>query len=285
MKTFLLLTLYALSLPLQASSPVWLVESGSTKLFLAGTVHILRDSDYPLPRAFETAYARAQTLAFETDIAATQDTSFQQRLLKAIALPKGTSLKQLLKPQTLDRLQTYLQENQLGLNQFAGLKPSMIAMTMTMIELKKLGVGSQGVDNYFYQKARQDGKPTLALESVQKQIDFLAQMGQGQEDLMILQTLNEIETLETEFSHMLRSWRQGDTQKLEELFITPMKNDFGPIYQQLLVKRNRNWLPQLIEYMQTPEIEMVLVGSAHMPGQDGLLILLEKAGYQISQLD
>ena len=39
-----------------AASPVWLVESGQNRLFLAGTIHVLRASDYPLPEAFETAY-------------------------------------------------------------------------------------------------------------------------------------------------------------------------------------------------------------------------------------
>lgn len=285
MKRFLLLLLIALPLPSLAASPVWMIESGTTKLYLAGTVHILRDSDYPLPAAFESAYTQVQQLAFEVDIEQTRQAAFQQQMMQAIKLPAGTLLEHLLETETLDRLQAYLRQNRLKLDQFAGMKPSMIAMTLTIIELKKMGVTSEGVDDYFYQKARKDGKKLLALESAQQQIEFLSQMGQGQEDMMILQTLKEIESLPSDFSEMLMSWRQGDTRKLEELFILPMKKDFEPIYQQLLVKRNQNWLLQLKEYLNTPETEMVLVGSAHLPGEDGLLKLLKNAGYRISQLD
>lgn len=285
MKPILLMLLSILAQASQADSPVWLVESASSRIYLAGTVHILRDSDYPLPTAFEKAYSNSQQLAFEIDIEETQNANFQLQMMQAIALPEGTTLAQVLAPETIQKLQTYLDDNGLQLDQFKGLKPSMIATTLTMIELKKLGVSNMGVDLYFYQKARQDNKQVLALESAEQQISFLAQMGQGQEDMMILQTLKEIETLDNEFSKMLTSWRQGDLQLLEEIFIAPMKTEFEPVYQQLLVTRNKNWLPQLKGYLKTAETEMVLVGSAHLPGEDGLLNLLKKSGYRISQLD
>lgn len=285
MRYFLLLITLWLALPLQAASPVWLVENGGNRLFLAGTVHVLRAKDYPLPAAFDRAYRQSKRLAFETDIAKSQGPSFQQRFLDAIRLPEGQTLQQLLKPKTLTELNAYLQINRLMMEQFAGLKPSMIAITLTIIELKKLGVTSEGVDQYFFQQAKQDGKMTLALESVQQQIHFLAQLGKGQEDQMILQTLDEIDTLPSLFPDMLKAWRQGNQKKMEELFIEPMKKEFELVYQQLLVQRNQNWIPQIIDYLQSPETEMVLVGSAHLVGDDGLLQMLKQKGYRISQLD
>jgi hypothetical protein len=264
---------------------VWLVESAHSQLYLAGTVHILRDSDYPLPAAFRIAYSESGRLAFEVDIAQTQSAAFQQQMMQAIALPEGTSLEQILTPATLRKLQAYLDDNGLKLDQFRGLKPAMIATTLTLIELRKLGVSSTGVDAYFFQKAQEDGKQLLALESVEQQLSFLSRMGQGLEDMMILQTLKDIETLESEFGDMLTSWREGNLQRLEEFFIAPMKEDFEPVYQELLVTRNQNWLPQLKAFLDTPDTEMVLVGSAHLAGEDGLLNLLEQSGYRISQLD
>jgi len=52
-----------------------------------------------------------------------------------------------------------------------------------------------------------------------------------------------------------------------------------------LVQRNLNWLPQIMDYLKTPETEMVLVGSAHLLGKDGLIKLLKQAGLKITQLD
>lgn len=285
MRYFLLLIVFALSLPLQAASPVWLVESGHNKLYLAGTVHLLRASDYPLPDALKRAYVESQTLAFETNIDQTSDARYVQQVMQAVTLPQGTTLKDKLSTQTLSQLEDYLLKNQLQLNHFNAFKPSMVAMSLSLLELKKLGAGAYGVDRFYFNMAKTDGKKTLALESVQQQLQFLSDMGEGLEDLMIQQTLEDIKTLPSQFNAMIASWRQGDIDRIEQLFVEPMREQFNAIYQQLLVERNLDWLPQLIKYLDSAETEMVLVGIAHLIGKDGLLNLLKLAGYRITQLD
>ncbi len=280
-----LLLAYILLQPAFASSPVWLVESARNQLFLAGTIHVLRASDQPLPAAFETAYGQSQVLAFETDIGEIQSLAFQQQLIRAVTLDQNQTLQDLLTPKTQKKLNAHFLKNNINLEQFSRFKPSMIAMTLTLMELKKLGAGSHGVDQYYFDRAKNDLKTILALESLQQQIDFLAHMGEGQEDLMIQQTLKDIDTLSSQFPQMISSWKKGDIKQLETLFVEPMQKEFDAVYQQLLVQRNAAWMPQIIKYLKTPETEMVLVGAAHLVGSDGLITLLKQAGYKITQLD
>ncbi len=281
----LLFVLTLIIQPAFASSPVWLVESGDNRLFLAGTIHILRASDYPLPSAFGSAYQQSQILTFETDISKSQSPTFQQQMLRAVTLEGNKSLKNLLSEKTYAKLKAYLQANNLSIEQLSRFKPSMIAMTMTLLELKKLGAGSHGVDQHYFNKAKQEHKKILALESLQQQIDFLAKMGEGQEDLLIQQTLQDINSIGDQFPVMVNSWRKGDSQQLETLFVKPMQQDFKAIYQQLLVQRNNDWIPKIINYLSTTETEMVLVGAAHLVGNDGLIMQLKQAGYKITQLN
>jgi uncharacterized protein len=269
----------------QAASPVWKIEQGHNVTYLAGTIHVLRKADYPLPAAFDQAYQASQVVTFEVDIADSRTPEFNQAMLQVMLLPQGENLQQYLKPDTYQKLQQYVQQQKLNMNQFSGFKPSMLAITLTMLELQKMGVGDQGVDEHFYTRAIQQGKSVQALESIQDQLNFISQMGEGMEDEMILQTLADIASLQSQFGEMIQSWRSGDTKALEELFVDPMRKDFEPVYQQLLVQRNQNWMPQIRHYLQTSETEMVLVGSAHLLGPDGLLEQLKKAGYRISQLD
>lgn len=284
MKILPTLVLLSLLTPLYAASPVWRVNGESTSLYLAGTVHILRERDYPLPATFNHAYARSQLLVFEVDIEETQSDSFRQTMAQAIRLPAGKQLQDVLQTSTMDKLQAYLQQKGMHLKMFEGLKPAMIATTLTMLELKNIGVNSTGVDAHFYHKARKDEKDIMALETAQQQVQYLSQMGKGNEDMMILQTLKEIQSLETDFTDMLNSWKQGDADRLEALFIDPMKQEFAPIYQQLLVERNIRWMDRLRYYLTTTDTELVLVGTAHMIGEDGLLKLLADEGYTITQL-
>ena len=271
--------------PLWADSPVWKIEPTQGSLYLAGTIHVLRASDYPLPQAFDKAYAEAELLAFETDIMAGQSPDFSRQVMQVMALPAGTSLEQLLKPETLQRLDNYLTANQMSLQQFARMKPAMIAITLTLRELIKLGAGTHGVDQFYFVKAMSDGKKIHALETSQQQLEFLGRMGEGQENLFMQQSLDDIQQLQSLFNDMVNSWRKGDSDQLQALFVDPMREKFEPIYQQLLVQRNHNWMPQIIDMLNTPQTEMVLVGSAHLLGEDGLLQLLEKEGYTAVQLD
>src|SRR5210317_60981 len=98
MNPFLFIALYVVAIPALAASPVWLVESGANKLYLGGTVHILRHRDYPLPAAFNIAYDQSQRIAFEVDIGETRQPEFHQQLVEATTLPGGTRIEQLLEP-------------------------------------------------------------------------------------------------------------------------------------------------------------------------------------------
>jgi len=93
-----------------ASSPVWLVETGHSRLYLAGTIHLLRETDYPLPAAFNSAYTQSSLLVFETDIDTTRQAAFQQQMMAAVSLPPGKQIDQFFSPQTLRILETYLHD-------------------------------------------------------------------------------------------------------------------------------------------------------------------------------
>ena len=49
------------------TTSLWVARNGAHKVYLAGTIHLLRASDYPLPRAFDAAYANSTALYFELD--------------------------------------------------------------------------------------------------------------------------------------------------------------------------------------------------------------------------
>ncbi|MDA3873632.1 MAG: TraB/GumN family protein, partial [Kiritimatiellae bacterium] len=75
-----------------------------------------------------------------------------------------------------------------------------------------------------------------------------------------------------------------DEKMLDTLFLEEMKEEAPPMYEKLFVRRNQNWIPLLETYMQTPEIEFVLVGVGHMAGEEGVLNLLRKKGYTVRKL-
>ncbi len=271
--------------PLLADGPVWRVEHGSRILYLGGTLHLLRQRDYPLPTAFDEAFEQADRLIFETDIAAARDPRFLSAMDRALRLPPGQRLSQQLSAETEALLKAKLAQFGQSLDRFDGYRAAMLSISLTMLELQRLGVDAPGVDEAWFHRAQAAGKGIGWLESPQQQIEFLTRMGEGEEDSLLRQTLVELDTLEREFPRMIEAWRKGDLEGLENLFVKPMRDSSRRLYQELLVERNHRWLPQIIDLLKTPERELVLVGSAHLAGPDGLIQTLRKRGYRVRSLD
>lgn len=277
----LLVTFSALS---YSESSVWEVSDGTNTLYLGGTFHMLKESDYPLPPEFEDAYKKVKWLVFETDIDVLGTPAFQQKFALKMKLPDGEKLQDHLSGEAYKALLEYTEKNHIDLNAYQGFRPQMITLIITLHELKKLGLTAQGVDSYFADKAGKDLKIKTKLESVDEQLDYLVNMGAGNESNLILQTLEDMKALPEEFSKLAVAWRKGDTDTLYQTGILPMIESYPKVYQSLLVERNNQWLPKIVQLLGHKEPKLVLVGALHLPGENGLLKQLEKKGYSVKQI-
>ena len=267
-----------------ADTSVWKVSDNGKELFLGGTCHVLRRSDFPLPNEFDQAYARSELIVFETDIDKSNSPETQQKMISRMIYRDGTSLKDHLSPSTYDRLNKSCEEAGIPLTSLNNFKPVMVMLTLLIVELKKLGIMEEGVDRRYYQKSRQDNKPTFILETIDEQIDFIASMGEGNEDDFVRHSLDELNRTKEIFEQLIRFWKQGDSEDLDRLFIEPTKRDFPEIYRTVLKARNDIWLPKIEAYLMTKEIEFVLVGFAHLVGEDGIVEQLKRRGYRVEKL-
>jgi len=194
---------------------------------------------------------------------------------------EGKTLKDDLSEKTYKALVDYVVSIGLTIDALNQFKPPMIMITLLMAELQRLGMANTGVDNYFNHKAVDDGKTLDELESVQVQLDVIANMGKGHEDEMILSTIAETRELASIMEDMKDAWRKGDIKQLEKIGILPMKADFPDLYRLLLVERNNSWIPKIEAFLATPETEFVLVGALHLVGFEGLISKLHSLGYKV----
>jgi len=268
-----------------AASPVWKISKGDARIYIGGTIHVLSKTDYPLPAGFDAAYQQAAQLVFETDMQKMTAPETQQLVLQQVIYSDGRNLKQVLNQQTFQELAQYLATKKIPVAEVVGLKPGMLAVTLTMVELQRLGMGGTGVDSFYQAQALNDHKRLGQLEAVEEQIGFLATLGEGYENELISYTLRDIKDLPRTMQLIKAAWRQGDTRKLEELALAPLKQEFPPLYQTLIVKRNKAWMPRIEALLKTGEVEFVLVGALHLVGDDGLLAQLAARGYQVQKLD
>jgi hypothetical protein len=282
---FVLLFNLVLALPALAASPVWEVKSGDSVVYVGGTCHILRDSDFPLPAGFDLAYRQSATIIFETDIGELESPAFRQKMMSELFYRDGRSLTDDLSPAAYTALKSYCEKAGLPVSALHPMKPAMVALTLVAYELQKLGFTQAGVDQFFYARAKEDGKRIEGLETTEEQLDFLSVLGKGMEDELIEQSLAELGWTGPIFEDLIGAWKRGDEKEMSRFLVEATREDFPEIYQTLFVKRNAKWLPRIEKFLATPEKELVLVGVGHLVSSKGLIEDLRKRGYEVSQLD
>jgi len=267
-----------------AESSVWKAQKGSSVIYLGGTCHILRESDYPLPPEFDTAYKASDTVVLEADLGKLQDPATQKLMLEKTMYTDGSTIDKHLSARTYNELRTYCEANNIPLMALSKLKPSMFMITLTFMEFIKMGVTEQGVDQFFYNQAKKDKKPVEGLETVDEQINYITSMGDGNEDEFVTYSIKDLKTIKQQFNVLAEAWRKGDAKRLDQLMVEELKTKQPKLYKKLITDRNRNWLPLIDAYQKSPRTEFILVGVGHLVGPDGVVEALKKKGYTVEKL-
>lgn len=260
-------------------SPVWALERDGRTLLLAGTMHLVRGVDLPLPRRYERAFASARCVAFETDLEAFGEPSFARSLSARLAYPQGDHLEHHLDGETLAALRGHLEDKGLDFDAMRGFRPSYVALSLGMAALRSQGFDTP-LDLLFHRRARAQGKRLVALEAVDRQVETLLEMDRVAPDAVIRQAIEEDVQAAALASASVRAMRQGDLAALEAIE-RPLRDRYPLLHQALLVARNREWLPALEGLLEHPGPRLAMVGALHLVGPEGLLALLADRGFEV----
>jgi len=267
----------------QTGSSVYKITKDGNTLYLGGSIHILRDGDYPLPRQFDRAFSQSSVLVLETDIQQIADENVVAYLASQMTLPAGQTLRSVLDPDTYSRLEAAFYDYGYLLQGESNLKPSLVINVLTSLQVQKYGFVEEGVDAHYLQRAMNEKKAVAFLESIESQIDLIVTMGDGYENEFVLYSLQDMASTETDLAELVYEWKNGISSILVESLIE-MREDWPDIYKAMVTDRNAAWMPQIERFLSSGTVHFVIVGLAHLHGPDGLLRQLEDLGCTVENL-
>ncbi len=266
------------------STSLWKVETDSSIVYLMGSIHLLKETDFPLHPKMLNAFDEAQTLLLEVELDSAKTPEFLQYLLAEAAYDSGRTLQTELGDSVYTLLETQMASLGLALDQMKQFEPWMVALTFLGLKVRQMGFDPDfGVDVYFYEEAKAQGKAIGALETPQYQIGLLGSMSPSFQRSLVLQTLEQAGDLEEALDVIVRHWKTGDLEGLEAT-INKSLEDFPEIRDLLLTGRNRNWIPKIEDCVRGHGIYLIIMGVAHMSGEDGVVAMLRRAGYKVEQM-
>ncbi len=269
----------------QQKTFLWKVQSKTATAYVLGSVHFLKQQDYPLDSRIEAAFDQSRCLVVEANV---NDTSKldPQKLLTSALYPESDSLEKHVSRDTYEYLRKETGKLGIPLDLLSRQRPWFLALSLQVVELMKLGFDPKhGVDIHFLSKA-QGTKKILELESVEQQINLLSGMSDSDQELLLLYTLTDLNTLGSQANDLVKAWAAGDARGVESVMAESVRENPGlaPIVRKLNDARNPGMVAKIEGYLRTRETYFVVVGAGHLVGQNGIINLLREKGYTVEQL-
>lgn len=285
-----LLLLVLMMLPIAAFAddghPVsmWLAEGATNRVYILGSVHLLRREDHPLPEVLESAYADAEALIMELDMDDIDPVALQNLTMKFGLLGDDQTLRGLMGEDLYGKAAASASEMEIPLDMLAKAEPWFAALTIEQLVLTRIGFNPlYGIEMHMAMKASQDEKPITGLETVEEQLSFLDGLSIEAQNELLLQTLTESHGIEAQMDEMITAWRNGDIAYLEENMLADMQR-YPELYNAIVADRNRRWVTEIEALLDDKDDYLVIVGALHLIGDDGVPNLLDRKGIRTRQM-
>jgi uncharacterized protein YbaP (TraB family) len=262
---------------------LWEVRGKHNTVYILGSIHVLRLSDYPLAPALLDAYGNAKALLMEVNLTDSGAASMQAEMLAGATLPDGKTLPAILGKERYGRADALAHEVGIELSTFDQFAPWFAAEAISQLQLTQLGFQPEaGVEMYFIQRAKNDGKSVAGLETIHDQISLFENMSLETQAEYLVSSLEQAHDLPQEVDSMVRAWQRGDTHWFETHLQSDLKQD-SRLYQAILGARNRKWVPKIEALLNDDKNYLVIVGAGHLAGSGSVIDLLKKDGIGATQ--
>jgi len=263
---------------------MWQIDGTNNSVYLLGSVHLLREEDYPLPSAIYAAYEEAEVLVMELDMDDLDPIAEQALAIDLGLIKDGRSLRDLMGPKLYAEAEELAAALQIPMTILEKSEPWFAAINVEMMMLMRIGFDPmQGIEYHLSGLAAGDNKEILGLETTREQLEILDNLSSESQREMLIQTLSDSLEIADAMDEMVHAWRYGDIEFLEESLLNDMQ-EFEELHEAIVVQRNKNWVQEIQELLSEDDDYLVIVGALHLIGEEGVPRLLSQRGLEVTQL-
>lgn len=286
MKIRLLLIGLGIAFPALASDapaaygPLWQFAKDGRQHYLFGTIHVGQPQHTRLDNGLRCALQNSDTLALEID---TRQPDIKQQMTEQMAKVSPQRWQALHAPLRL-RLEKHA--DKLGLNEQIRkqVPPGMVIIAYTMAGITQSGLSSRyGSEQVL--SAQSANKPAVSLESAALQTRMLTDIPEK----VIEESLDELDKglpqamqqMQQQLGDMMRSWEVADLAGLQASAHDPHLMATSRWMNELVLDKRNAPMADRIDQLAKGSKLFVAVGALHLPGEQGLIALLQRKGYQL----
>ena len=248
-----------------------------TPSYLFGTMHILCSEDANLSDNLKNIIRDCGQIYFEIDM---DNMKELMGAMKYLRMNDGKKLSELLTAEEYEKVKNWFDNNRsmLPFSMMTRFKPffisSLIGEQMMSCEQKN------GMEQLIMKESKQYGKEIKGLETTEYQASIFDSIPYEKQAKDLVAYIDSIDNYKKTMLEMVDVYRKQDLGRMDSLM---QKSDPGMMQymDMLLYNRNRHWatqMPAIMNEMPT----LFAVGAGHLPGEEGVINLLSKQGYEVN---
>lgn len=248
-------------------------------IYLLGSIHVGDSRVNKFDKKLINLYDKSKYLAVELD---TQKVNMD--LDTFIASPNETP-SDILNEDIQQKLTDFLStRGLLTYEQLKYFKIGYLANYISLLPAMELNLTSSGVDEHFLYLAHNDNKEIIELETYEEQLSLLLDYSNEFYIDQITYTLDNYEEGKMELKNLYEEYLNANKTKLEKLINEeeePRTEEEREYQNKMITERNQKMSSKVEEFLNNDKEVFMIVGLAHVIGEDGIIELLQDKNYKI----
>lgn len=274
-------------------------EKDGRQITVVGTMHLYDPRLLPLANRVASRVADSDLLLVE---AGPEEEAAMTKAMTAdpslMFMPDGPTLPERLDEPTWQAIAQAVAARGLPAMLASRMQPWYLSLVLAIPPCASadMNAGRKGLDSMIISQAQTADVPIAALEPWDTLFNLMRADPIAVQIDQLRLSLSPADLQQEMFASMLDSYFAGDIAELWEVSrVAPRLIDgidtagadalFTASERELLIDRNRAWLPRIAAATNIHDRITVAVGAAHLQGQNGILNLLQMDGWAVSRLD
>lgn len=271
----------------------WSATKGDMAVTLVGTYHLNDPRHAPVVQALEPVIESAKTVLVEAGPDEEAALISEMARNPAIVVMTDRSLPEIMPAEDWKHLSLALEKRGLPPFMAAKMQPWYVSLMLAMPVCNLGSLAEQkGLDGEIIQIAQENSIKIKALEPYDTVFRIFTMIPEADQIAMIRNTLAIEDRAEDFSTTMADAYFRGESRVIWELMraeaaktpgYTPerLEQEFALMEEALMSSRNRDWIPVIEDAAQSGAV-LAAFGALHLSGEEGVLALLEAAGWTIS---
>lgn len=282
--TILTVPIYAKN---QTGSFAWEISDEENTIYVMGSIHFMPEDTFPLSESVEEAFADSEKLIVQSNLLEVEEEELNNYYRKEGFYEDGQTLSDSLSENVFSQLKEELSDLNIPLSGVDQFQPWHMAQTLETQKISELDYSLDlSVELYFLEKAQEEGKEIIELESYLEQLDFVSNFSPELQEKYLQSILLEFEEDGDRLYKILDAWEKGEREKMEEtLFgVRNKKQDLENFYHKYYDERNKKMAEEIEDIMDEGEQTFVVLGAEHLVGKDNVLEIFRDKEHEIKQI-